>query len=148
VEELNVDEFMDVGLLDEVEDDDDEDDPAVLETGSVREGEAEAAADSDAASEAEEEEEDGEDEDPEAAERRLLAEIDEHEQEMRALAKSDPAFYRHLQENDAELLHFNKEDVLRAGQRQADDDQEDEPGDDKKAGKKAAKQAAQTGQHP
>ena len=142
-----MDEFMDVGLLDAAEDDEDdedEDDPAVLETGGLGEREDEAASDGDAASDAEEEA--GEEADPEAAERRLLAEIAEHEQEMRALAKSDPAFYRHLQENDAELLHFNKEDVLRGEPAQPDDQQDNEDGDDRKARKKASKQAQQSGQ--
>ena len=134
VEELDVDEFLQSGLLaggdddegeemEEGEDgeggDDDDDDPLVLETDGASNGHN-GTVDNDEA--------DGDEGDEE---QRLMAEIAEHEADMRALAKKDPAFYQHLQDNDAELLHFSKEDVM------ADEDAED--GADGTAKSKTAK---------
>ena len=109
-----MDDFLHSGLLagadgddeeaadDEDRGEDDKDDPLLLETG---DGTAS---------------EDGVDE-----EDQLLADAAEHEAEMRALQHSDPAFFRHLQEHDADLLAFNKDDVM-----------EERPEDD--SGRKAA----------
>ena len=143
VEELDVDDFLQSGLLvgdddGEAEDgqeegeDDEGDDPLILETDNLANGHD----DSDVA------EADGDDGDGEEGEeeQRLLAEIAEHEADMKALAKNDPAFYQHLQENDAELLSFSKEDVLAQRRDEQDDDAEGKA----KAGKAQKKQ--QTGQ--
>ena len=149
VEELNVDEFLQSGLLaggddeeggegeddfDGGEDEDDEDDPLVLETDGS--GNSRLPPDSD---------DEDEGADGEGEEGRLMAEIAQHEADMKALAKSDPAFYQHLKDNDAELLRFNRDDVM------GDEDEEEEErkegeGRPKKARKAKAKQPA--GQSP
>ncbi len=104
-DELDVDEFLTSGLLGGDEDDEDGAAAAPAEDQDDEAAEAEETA--------------------EEAEARLLAEIEEHEAEMKALAKSDPAFYKHLQDNDAELLQFNKADLL-SQQTNNDDNAEDE----------------------
>ena len=73
-------------------------------------------------------------------EARLLKEIAQHEADMKALAKNDPAFYAHLKENDAELLTFNRDDVM------ADDDEGGDGATEDKAGKGKQRKTQPTGQ--
>lgn len=55
---------------------------------------------------------DSESEDEELNSQELLASIEQHERELAQLAQSDPAFYEHLQKNDAELLQFSKAKLM------------------------------------
>ena len=60
--------------------------------------------------------------------KRLREEITSHRQELDALQQSDPAFYKFLQDTDAELLDFDDDAGAEAGT-MADSDEEDEAAD-------------------
>jgi nucleolar complex protein 2 len=56
----------------------------------------------------------------------LRAEIEQHQMDLAELKKSDPEFYKFLQEEDAELLDFDESE----GEEDGDDDDDDEDDDD------------------
>ena len=49
----------------------------------------------------------------------LRAEIEQHQMDLAELKKSDPEFYKFLQEEDAELLDFDESE----GEEDGDDDE-------------------------
>ncbi|KAF1988655.1 nucleolar complex protein 2 [Aulographum hederae CBS 113979] len=56
---------------------------------------------------------------------------DDHKEQLEALAKNDPEFYKYLKDNDAELLDFD-EDVDLGDLQLSDDEEEDTEGPNKK----------------
>jgi len=83
--------------------------------------------DIDALNSAQDSEADSDDEDLDDAQ--LLNEIEEHEKAIAALAEKDPELYQHLKQNDAELLKFSKEQLLKEEQQMQgmNGDQDDKP---------------------
>ena len=97
---MNVDDFMEHGFLQAMED------------GGEGEGEEE------------EEEEEGEEEEDSAAAARKPGRGTKHKEDLEALAKSDPAFYEFLKNTDQTLLNFAADEEGEEGE---EEEEEEEP---------------------
>ena len=156
LEDMSIDEFLNVGVVDGGDDSGDEDGEEDGEEGESDSDDDIPAEDEDeeewpeGEGESDEDEEDSEDDDddedddseddatengdPDAlagvkkSNRLLRSEIEEHQKELESLKDTDPEFYKFLQTEDSGLLDFDESE----GEESEEDEDEDEDGDKKK----------------
>ena len=156
LEDMSIDEFLNVGIVDGGDDSGDEDGEEDGEEGESDSDDDIPAEDEDeeewpeGEGESDEDEEDSEDDDddedddseddatengdPDAlagvkkSNRLLRSEIEEHQKELESLKDTDPEFYKFLQTEDSGLLDFDESE----GEESEEDEDEDEDGDKKK----------------
>ena len=110
--EGNVDDFLEKGFFEALEDEDEDDEDAAGDESEEDEGSDEEDDD------AEQDEDEDEDEDEEA-------DPDQHKQDLERLKIEQPEFYKYLQENDENLLKFGESE---------EEEEEDEEEEDAEAG--------------